>query len=406
MKSGYKKVKWLFGKEIEIPQDWEIKKLSEITINESSKNGIKTSDYLEKGKYPIIDQGKSRIGGYVNNSFLLYKGDLPVIIFGDHTLIVKFIDFPFACGADGTKIIQANAEKCIPKFLYYTIKDKNLLSEGYKRHFSKLKEQTFEIPKDKREQQKIASILCNVDALIESTENIIENTEKLKKGLMQNLLTRGIGHDKFKKVKWYFGKDIKIPEKWEIKSIEDLNIKSTSGGTPSRDNSEYYEGSNIWIKSGELEDNYLNDSEEKITLAAINDSSAKKFPKNTLLIAMYGATIGKTAILSKEGTTNQAICAILPNHSFDEYFLQQFFINNKQILVSFGMGAGQPNISQNIIRKFLIILPLISEQQKIASILSGVDAYIQKNQEYKKKLELLKKGLMQKLLTGKIRVKV
>ena len=101
---------------------------------------------MEKGKYPIIDQGQDLVAGYTNDSSLIYKGELPVIVFGDHTLVVKFIDCPFAIGADGTKIIQSNQEKCIPKFLYYAINAKNIQSEGYKRHFSKLREQTFLIP--------------------------------------------------------------------------------------------------------------------------------------------------------------------------------------------------------------------------------------------------------------------
>ena len=92
---------------------------------------------------------------------------------------------------------------------------------------------------------------------------------------------------------------------------------------------------------------------------------------------MYGATIGKTAILTKEGSTNQALCAILPNDIFHEYFLQQFLVKNRNILVTFGMGAGQPNVSQEIIRNFKYLIPHLVEQAKIASILSGVDAYIQ-----------------------------
>ena len=256
-----------------------------------------------------------------------------------------------------------------------------------------------------QEQQKIASILSNVDSLIRQTQKIIEQIQRLKKSLMQGLLTKGIGHSKFKLAKSLFGKYEEIPEEWEIKTLDDLEVCSTSGGTPSREKTEYYEGNEIWIKSGELEDNFIHDSTEKISLEAIKNSSVKRFPKNTVLVAMYGATIGKTGILSVEGTTNQAVCAILPNSLFNEYFLQQFFIKNRKILISFGTGAGQPNINQDIIRKFLYMVPTLNEQQKIASILSNVDYQIQKQQEYKSRLETLKKGLMQKLLTGRIRVK-
>ena len=200
-------------------------------------------------------------------------------------------------------------------------------------------------------------------------------------------------------VPWLFGKEIEIPEEWEFDKIENFCDKITSGGTPNRSNSEYYQGQIPWIKSGELNNNFISNSEEKITEAGLSNSSAKLFPKNTVLIAMYGATIGKTAITEIESTTNQAICAILPNSKFDSFYLQQLLISMKNILISFGMGAGQPNINQEIIKTFHIIFPPLPEQQKIASILSNVDNLIQNTDKLIEKTTRLKKGLMQKLLT-------
>ena len=111
-------------------------------------------------------------------------------------------------------------------------------------------------------------------------------------------------------------------EGWKIKRIEEIS-KTTSGGTPSRKNKEYYCGDILWVKSGELEDNYIINTEEKITQDAEKNSSAKLFLKGTILMAMYGATVGKTAILKKEATTNQAICGIIPNNdNFNSEFLR------------------------------------------------------------------------------------
>ena len=179
--------------------------------------------------------------------------------------------------------------------------------------------------------------------------------------------------NKFKKVKWLFGKTIEIPEEWEVKTLNELDVKTTSGGTPNRSILEYYQGDIIWLKINEVNDNFIYDSEEKITVAGLENSSAKKLPKKTVLLAMYGS-IGKTAILMKQGTVNQAICAFLPNKTFNEFFLQQFLINNRSALVSLGMGAVQSNLNQEVIRKFQYLLPPLSEQTRIASILSGVDA--------------------------------
>jgi len=161
----------------------------------------------------------------------------------------------------------------------------------------------------------------------------------------------------YKKVKGLFGKYEEIPEEWKYLKIENVCKKISSGGTPDRDNSKYYEGKILWIKSGELKDNFISESEEKITQKGLDESSAKLFPKNTVLIAMYGATIGRTGIIEQESTTNQAICAILPDNTFDSFYFQQLLISKKNILISFGIGAGQPNISQEIIKSFHISLP-------------------------------------------------
>ena len=215
--------------QVATPKTWETLNFTSLILdNKSKKEKIQTSDYLETGEIPIIDQGQDNIAGYTNDTSLIYKGDLPVIVFGDHTLVLKFIDFPFAIGADGTKIIHPNQEKCNPKFFYYAINAKNIQSEGYKRHFSKLRDQTFLIPPIP-EQQQIASILSNVDDTIQKTDQIIEQTQRLKKGMKQKLLTRGIGHTKFKKVKWLFGKEIEIPEEWELEKMDDLCVKITDG---------------------------------------------------------------------------------------------------------------------------------------------------------------------------------
>ena len=376
-------------------------------MNSVNTNNSKVN-YFERRK--VSDT--SNLPKFLEND-VLFARITPSTENGKTALIENFQEVGIA--SSELTVLRCN-HKILPKYLYYYMKSYRIRSFAISQMLGTTNRQrvpeyvfekdlNFELP-PLSEQQKIASILSGVDATIEATQKIIEKTERLKRGLMQQLLTRGIGHTTFKKVKWFFGKKIEIPEEWHLQTLDNLNVKSTSGGTPSRKKPKYYNGNIVWIKSGELENNFVGNSEEKITSEALRNSSAKIFPKNTVLVAMYGATIGKTAILVKEGSTNQAICAILPNNIFHEYFLQQFLVKNRSILVTFGMGAGQPNINQEIVRNFKYLVPLLSEQQKIASILSGVDAYIQKNQQYKERLEKLKKGLMQKLLTGQIRVKV
>jgi type I restriction enzyme S subunit len=192
-------------------------------------------------------------------------------------------------------------------------------------------------------------------------------------------------------------------EGWKIKNIEELS-KTTSGGTPSRKNKEYYCGDILWVKSGELEDNYIINTEEKITQDAVKNSSAKLFPKGTILMAMYGATVGKTAILNKEATTNQAVCGIFPNNdSFNNEFLRYQLIFKREDFLKQRYGGAQPNISQTIIRNFEVAIPPLPEQRKIAHVLSTVQKAIEQQDKLIRITTELKNALMQKLFTEGIK---
>lgn len=251
------------------------------------------------------------------------------------------------------------------------------------------------------EQRAVVGVLGVVDSAIELVDKIIAKTERLKKGLMQMLLTRGIGHTEYKQTP--IGT---IPKTWQIVRIEDI-AETSSGGTPSRSKKEYFEGNIPWVKSGELKDKVIYDTEEKITTEGLQNSAAKIFPKGTLLIAMYGATVGKTGILGLNAATNQAICAILPkDDTFDVRFLRYYIVFRREQMIAISAGGAQPNISQEIIRSTRIALPPLPEQQRIAEILSVVDRELELEREEKTRLERIKRGLMDLLLTGKIRVKV
>ena len=190
-----------------------------------------------------------------------------------------------------------------------------------------------------------------------------------------------------------------MTEGWKSKKIQEF-AQTTSGGTPSRKSKEYYNGNILWVKSGELNDNYIKNTEEKITDEALKKSSAKLFPRETILMAMYGATVGKTAILMVPAATNQAICGIFPdNDVFNNKFLRFQLIYKRDDLLKQRYGGAQPNISQSIIKNFEIVLPPLLEQCKIAYVLSTVQKAIEKQDHLIKTTTEIKKALMQKLFT-------
>jgi len=167
-----------------------------------------------------------------------------------------------------------------------------------------------------------------------------------------------------------------LPEGWRWVRLGKI-AKLTSGGTPSRKIKEYWENGTIpWVKSGELEDNVIYTTEEKITERGLKESSAKMFPKGTLLVALYGATVGKTAILGIDATTNQAVCAVLPPNrreaEWDARYLQYYFIAIRPMLISKSGGGAQPNIYLHTLRRLEIPLPPLSEQKRIVAKLNEV----------------------------------
>ena len=162
--------------------------------------------------------------------------------------------------------------------------------------------------------------------------------------------------------------------KWFFRKIADF-CDTGSGGTPSRRKADLYYGGDIpWIKSGELNDSVLFKTDETITNKGLEESSAKLVPAGSILIAMYGATVGKTAFLGINATTNQAICNIQPNPEIIENnFLWYFLKSNIKELLQKRVGGAQPNISQQIIKEIKAPIPPISEQRRIVEILAQAD---------------------------------
>jgi type I restriction enzyme S subunit len=158
-----------------------------------------------------------------------------------------------------------------------------------------------------------------------------------------------------------------------IHCLDDI-AETTSGGTPNRNVSTYYGGEIPWIKSGELNDDLIETSEEYITDDGLKNSSAKIYPKGTLVVALYGATVGKTGILAIDAASNQAVCAVFPRtDDVRNNFLYWFFRHKRPEYLSNSFGGAQPNISQKIIRETLIPLPNLELQDRICGFLDVVN---------------------------------
>ena len=160
------------------------------------------------------------------------------------------------------------------------------------------------------------------------------------------------------------GHSEKLPQGWCQTNLGTIGIWQ-SGGTPSRSNKSYYGGNIPWLKTGDLNDGLITDIPESITEEAVLNSSAKINPTGSVLIAMYGATIGKLGILTFPATTNQACCACIEFNAIAQLYLFYFLLFQRSAFIAKGGGGAQPNISKEIIVNTFIPLPPIKEQQRI-----------------------------------------
>jgi type I restriction enzyme S subunit len=170
-----------------IPEDWEVVRLENVMEGFTPNKKLKQSDYKAIGKFPVIDQGQEYIAGFYDDETMVFDKDLPVILFGDHTRIIKYVDFPFICGADGLKIIIPK-ENFHRKYFYYALLNLNIPSRGYNRHFKILKEKLIPLP-PLEEQQKIAQILTTLDQKIQVEAKKKKTLENVFKTLLNNLMT-------------------------------------------------------------------------------------------------------------------------------------------------------------------------------------------------------------------------
>ena len=195
-----------------------------------------------------------------------------------------------------------------------------------------------------------------------------------------------------------------LPESWAWCRLGEI-YQTTSGGTPSRSSSEYWNGNITWYKSGELNDAYLSKpAKEKITELGLNNSSAKLFPKGTLLIAMYGATAGKLSILEIEATTNQAVCGFFNNPNVITEYLFNYFFANRSKMIDESWGMSQPNISQTYLRNFVFALPPFEEQkaiiEKVENLMQKCQALEQEIKYSRANAQLLMQAVLKEAFAG------
>ena len=399
-----------------LPDTWQEVKLKDIaTFSQGLQVGVEEQVSTPSDNYVrfirIVDYTqKNEDIRFVENKGQRYfasKSDIVMVRYGTPGLVGRGIE-----GIIANNLFKINLDQKIANndFFEHLLKSsfvQNKLQSGSASttmpaiNFSTLNTVVIPLP-PLEEQKKIADILSTVDKKIAFVEENINATEELKKGLMQKLLTEGIGHTEFKDSE--LGR---IPESWEVKSIGSLT-SLTAGGTPSTQIKDYWNPKEVpWLSSGEVNKKIINFTDNMISKQGLNNSAAKFIPKYSVLIALagQGKTRGTVAISEIELTTNQSVASILPSEKLDMYFIYYNLDSRYEEIRSMSTGVGgRGGLNLAILKSIKIALPPQKEQKQIAEILSTVDKKLENLKEKKQSFEELKKGLMQKLLTGEVRV--
>jgi len=269
----------------------------------------------------------------------------------------------------------------------------------------------------KIEQEEIAAVLICLDRKIENLRRQNETLEQIAQTLFKHWFVdfefpfdfaQGKPNEDGKPYRSSGGEMVrselgKIPVGWRVGTLGEI-YKTTSGGTPSRKESEYYTEKGIpWVKSKELYSTFVLDTEEKITPLGLKRSSAKLLPEKTILIAMYGATVGQISILGTESTCNQAICAVL-EQDYSNHFVYLWLKHRQQEWTGMAIGSAQQNLSQVLISKIDMVIPALDIDSQFKDIVSPI---FQKMLIHSKQIQTLTKTrdvLLPKLMSGKLRI--
>lgn len=339
-------------------------------FTDKTKYGVKvqTSEYSKQGKYIIIDQGQSQIAGYTDREEGVFE-ELPVIVFGDHTRTIKYVDKPFFLGADGVKVLRSNDSNANYKYLYYALKSAKIPDTGYNRHFKWLKKIQINYP-DNNRQEEIVQILDKVSDVIKNRETELSALDELIKARFIEM----------------FGDPISNPFGWKMKKLVNVSVLITNGNTPKGGSENYVnEGimflrsQNVWRNRIDLDDVVYIDKDMHATMAKSSVHDKDILITKTGRINTENSSLGRASLF--RGADNSAninghvylvrldgtvvpeyIVAILTGEPYRRYI--------RKVCVG-GIDKRQINLDQ--VENFPIILPPIELQEQFAIFVEQVD---------------------------------
>lgn len=366
-----------------------------INCTDSNKK-IKQKEYLKEGILPIVDQGKDLIGGFTNNKELAFKGDLPVIIFGDHTRCVKYVDFNFVQGADGVKVLKPQIFYN-EKLFYYALKNIDIKNLGYRRHFPTFDQYFVPLPplaEQQRIVERIESLFAKLDEAKEKLQNVLDGFETRKAAILHKAFTGELTAN------WRKQHGISM-DSWEEKKLGKIvkNIK---------DKYEPMLNNKKCIKYIGLE--HIEKNNGIIGFGSSDDVKSLKtiFELGDILYGKLRPYLNKHDIAKFSGICSTDIL-VYRAEDFNTAKFMNYFMNTEKFIfytVSNSKGINLPRISEKEVSGILVNVPTLSEQSEIVRIIDGLFAKEQQAKELAEnvlaKIALIKKAILARAFRGEL----
>lgn len=386
-----------------LPDNWcWLKLLSAFENCTDSKKKIQQKDYLESGLWSVVDQGQSLVGGYTNDETMLYNGNLPVIIFGDHTRCVKYIDFNFAQGADGVKVLRPKSFYN-PKFFFYALQNVDIPNLGYRRHFPLFDK--FSIPLAPLEEQQrivehVESLFAKLDEAKEKAQEVVDGYESRKAAILHKAFS-GELTKKWRKEKCMDFSKLDIP-------LIDICSKITDGF---HNSPKPVEQGVPYIMAGDVQEDGINFNnglymDEKNHRELYN----KAYPqKGDILMVNIGASTGRAALIDVDFEFSFKNCAILKlqkDKVNPKYVLYYLWSQKERLLKEVTQGGAQPFLSLKIIKNINIPVIEYIEQCEIVRILENLllneKTAAEAAEKVIEQIETMKKAILARAFRGEL----
>jgi len=387
--------------------DWASASVADclVPVSVAGKTKVQTRDYKPSGRFPVVDQGQTSIAGWTDDESAVIDTPLPLIVFGDHTRAFKFVDAPFARGADGTQLLHPKPD-IDPLFFFYACRAIDLPARGYNRHFTILKEKELAYPTDAREQKAIAKVLRQTDSVLTKQSELLETLRELKRAAMRELFTRGLHGEPQKDTKIGF-----IPQSWDVKTFEEIR-EWLQYGTSTR--CSVSPATYPVLRIPNVGAGRVNRTDLKY--CDLQKSEAAKYMLehgDLLFIRTNGVLerLGSTAVYEGEPEgalfASYLIRARLKKH-VDPRYVSFFYGSEAGTSLVAGRATpasdGKYNLNTGTIDSLPLPLPpTMEEQTEIVAVVEAIERKIQLHEQKKMLLESLFKGLLHKLMTGEIR---